>query len=114
MAAALEAANSAEAVGYATELKSAVSKGILTEAQAARITSLILENDAIVAKKKTEISLFQTEAEAISQEIAFAEAEYAAASGAEKEMWALWKKDAVMKQGVVTQKIAVAQTQADA
>lgn len=114
MAAALEAANSAEAVGYATELKSAVSKGILTEAQASRITSLILENDAIVAKKKTEISLFQTEAEAISQEIAFAEAEYAAASGAEKEMWALWKKDAVMKQGVVTQKIAVAQTQADA
>ena len=114
MAAALEAANSAEAVGYATELKSAVSKGILTEAQAARITSLILENDAIVAKKKTEISLFQTEAEAIAQEIAFAEAEYAAASGAEKEMWALWKKDAVMKQGAITQKIAVAQTQADA
>ena len=114
MAEALEMANNAESTGYRIELQSAVSKGILTKEQAAKITMLLAEADAQEVRMQKEREAIATQ---LAQEVA--NEEYAASmlsvgAAEEKVFYEEMRLDAQRKKGILTTRLASADTNLEA
>lgn len=114
MAAALEAANRAEVVGYNTELQSAVAKGILTKQQAAQITALMGEADAQVARITALKGAIATEISAIQTDIKYIDTEMTKDASIDKTTLALYRQQLVEKEGILTTRLSTANTNLDA